>query len=557
MLTRLSIRDIVLIDRLDIDVASGLSVLTGETGAGKSILLDAFALALGARGDAALVRHGAEQGQVTACFEVEPAHPARALLAVNDIAAEDELILRRVQLADGRTRAFVNDSPVSVQVLRNLGASLVEIHGQHDERALIDPAMHRALLDAFGGLEDEAGAVARLWSEWRAAREAVEAHRARVEDARREAEWLRHAADELARLKPEPGEESALAERRAAMMQAEKVAEDLRDAHEVVSGNHSPVPGLSATLRRLERRSPQAPALVEPVANALERALAALDEVRTSLEAALAQADHDPRELERIEERLFALRAAGRKYNVAVDALAALAARYAADLAVLDAGAEELTRLEGAAREAEARYRAAAEALSAARGRAGEKLAAAVNRELAPLKLERARFTAEIASAADSAGPDGIDRVEFWVQTNPGTRPGPLMRVASGGELARFLLALKVVLAHRGSAPTLVFDEIDTGAGGAVADAIGVRLARLAGKVQVVAVTHAPQVAARADRHYLITKSPLDRGKRVATRIAEVAAERRREEIARMLAGAEITDEARAAAERLIRAAAG
>jgi DNA repair protein RecN (Recombination protein N) len=557
MLTRLSIRDIVLIDRLDIDLAGGLAVLTGETGAGKSILLDAFALALGARGDAALVREGTEQGQVTACFEVAPAHPARALLAANDIGAEDELILRRVQLADGRTRAFVNDQPVSVQVLKSLGASLVEIHGQHDERALIDSGTHRALLDAFGGLEADATAVERAWSALKTARVAVETHRARVDKARREAEWLRHAVEELNRLKPEPGEESALAERRAAMMQAEKVAEDLRDAHGVVAGNDSPTPGLSAALRRLERRASQAPTLVEPVARALDAALVALDDVRAQLEAALAQADYDPRELERIEERLFALRAAGRKYGVAVDDLASLAARYAADLAVLDAGAEELTRLTTQASEAETRYGAAAEALSGKRLHTAEKLAAAVNRELKPLKLEGARFSAEITTDRASAGPDGIDRVEFWVQTNPGTRPGPLMRVASGGELARFLLALKVVLADRGSAPTLVFDEVDTGVGGAVADAIGQRLGRLAARVQVLAVTHAPQVAARADRHYLISKSALDRGKRVATRIAELTVERRREEIARMLAGAEITDEARAAAERLIRAAAG
>jgi DNA repair protein RecN (Recombination protein N) len=557
MLTHLTIRDIVLIDRLDIELNSGLSVLTGETGAGKSILLDAFALALGARGDAALVRHGAEQGQVTACFDVAADHRARAILAANDVAVEDELILRRVQLADGRTRAFVNDQPVSVQVLRQLGLSLVEIHGQHDERALVDPATHRTLLDAFGGLGPAAAQVARAWAECCAAQEAVDTHRARVEGARREAEWLRHAVAELTLLKPQPGEESALAERRAIMMQAEKVAEDLREAHEVIAGSHAPAPGLATTLRRLERRASQAPQLIEPVIKALDHALDALDEVRAQLEAALGQVGHDPASLERIEERLFALRAAGRKYNVAVDELAALAARYTADLAALDAGSQALARLETAATEAQARYGAAAEALSSARLKAADKLDAAVNGELGPLRLERARFSTEIASDPQSAGSDGIDKVEFWVQTNPGTRPGPLMRVASGGELARFLLALKVVLADRGSAPTLVFDEIDTGAGGAVADAVGLRLARLAARVQVVAVTHAPQVAARADRHYLITKSALDRGKRMATRIAEVAAERRREEIARMLAGAEITDEARAAAERLIRAAAG
>ena len=557
MLARLSIRDIVLIERLDIDFASGLSVLTGETGAGKTILLDAFALALGARGDAGVVRHGVEQGQVTAVFDVAPGHASRALLAANDIAPDDQLILRRIQLADGRTRAFVNDQPVSVQVLKQLGAALVEIHGQHDERALVDVATHRVLLDAYAGLEGDVTEVGRAWTDWRAAVEAAELHRGRVERAHREADWLRHAVEELKLLAPAAGEESALAERRAAMMQAEKVAEDLRDAHDALAGPRSPVPTLGAAVRRLERRAAQAPALIEPAAKALDAALHALDDARAQLETALRIADHDPRELERIEERLFALRAAGRKYNVAVDELAALAARYAADLATIDAGAEELARLEASAREAEDRYRGRAEALSAARRRAAQKLDKAVTAELKPLKLERARFSTEIASEPAAAGPGGIDRVEFWVQTNPGTRPGPLMRVASGGELARFLLALKVVLYDRGSAPTLIFDEVDTGVGGAVADAIGVRLARLANRVQVVTVTHAPQVAARAGRHYLITKDTLDRGKRVATRIAEVAADHRREEIARMLAGAEITEEARAAAERLIRAAAG
>jgi DNA repair protein RecN (Recombination protein N) len=555
MLARLSIRDIVLIDRLDIDFAAGLSVLTGETGAGKSILLDAFALALGARGDVALVRNGAEQGQVTAAFELPAGHPVCTLMAAHDIPAEDELILRRVQFADGRTRAFVNDQPVSAQALKTLGAALVEIHGQHDERALVDVATHRRLLDAFAGIEDAAGEVEHLWEERRAREAEVATHRAEVERARREADWLRHAVEELTRLAPEPAEETTLAEKRTAMMQAEKVAGDLRDAHDAVAGAQSPVPALSAAVRRLERRAVQAPALIEPAVKALDAALTALDEASSHLDAALRAAEHDPRELERIEERLFALRAAGRKYNVPVDGLSALAARYAADLGLIDAGAERLAALEIAAREAVERYRAAATALSDERRQAADTLDKAVNAELKPLKLERARFSTEIATDLAAAGPHGIDRIEFWVQTNPGTRPGPLMKVASGGELARFLLALKVVLADRGSAPTLVFDEIDTGVGGAVADAIGVRLARLGRKAQVMAVTHAPQVAARADRHYVIAKSPLDKGKRVATRVAEVAADKRREEIARMLAGAEITAEARAAAERLIKAA--
>jgi DNA repair protein RecN (Recombination protein N) len=553
MLSRLSIRDIVLIERLDIDFAAGLSVLTGETGAGKSILLDAFALALGSRGDASLVRNGAEQGQVTAAFDVEPGHPALTLIAESGIATQDGLILRRVQLADGRTRAFVNDQPVSVQVLRALGSALVEIHGQHDDRAMVDISSHRQLLDAYAGLEADAAGVARAWAQRRAAAEAVAAHRARVEQARREADYLRHAVEELSKLKPESGEETALADKRAAMMAVDKVAEDLRDAHEAIAGERSPVASLSAALRRLERRRARAPALIDPPVKALDTALNALDDARGHLDAALRAANHDPRELDRIEERLFALRAAGRKYNVAVDNLAALNAKHAADLATLDAGAEELKTLESGARAASARYAAAAQTLSASRAKAAARLDKAVTSELKPLKLERARFFTHIETG--EGGPDGIDRIEFWVETNPGTRPGSLMKVASGGELARFLLALKVVLADRGSAPTLVFDEIDTGVGGAVADAIGQRLGRLAAKVQVVAVTHAPQVAARAERHYVITKDALARGKRVATSITEVAAERRREEIARMLAGAEITEEARRAAERLIKAA--
>jgi DNA repair protein RecN (Recombination protein N) len=555
MLTRLSIRDIVLIERLDIDFAKGLAALTGETGAGKSILLDAFALALGARGDVALVRHGAEQGQVTAAFDLSDDHPVRALIDEHGIPSEDELILRRVQLADGRTRAFVNDQPVSVQAMKAVGAALVEIHGQHDERALVDAATHRRLLDAFGGLEAQAREVERLWAERRSKEAEAGAHRAEVERARREADWLRHAVEELTRLAPEPSEETTLAEKRATMMQVEKVAGDLRDAQDAVSGSQSPVPALSAAVRRLERRAAQVPGLIEPAVRAIDVALNALEEARAHLEHALRTADHDPRELERIEERLFALRAASRKYGVSVDTLNALAARHTSDLALIDAGAERLAALEKAAREAVELYRAAAAALSQARRKCAQKLDKAVNAELKPLKLERATFSTQIESESEAGGPHGIDRVEFWVRTNPGTRPGPLMKVASGGELSRFLLALKVVLADRGSAPTLIFDEIDTGVGGAVADAIGVRLARLAKQAQVIAVTHAPQVAARADRHFLISKDALDKGKRVATRVAQLAPERRREEIARMLAGAEITAEARAAAERLIKAA--
>ncbi|HZD90285.1 MAG TPA: DNA repair protein RecN, partial [Pseudolabrys sp.] len=463
MLSRLSIRDIVLIDRLDIDFADGLAVLTGETGAGKSILLDSFALALGARGDQTLVRQGQDQGQVIAAFELAADHPAHALLADSGIALEDELILRRVQFGDGRTRAFVNDQPVSVQVMKQLGEMLVEIHGQHDDRALVDAATHRRLLDAFAGLDKDVIKLALLWEARRDAEAAVEQHRADVDRARREADWLRHAVDELGKLAPQAGEETQLAERRTAMMQVEKVAEDLREAHDIVGGKKSPVSSIAAALRRLERRQPQAPALIEPVVKSLDSALNGMEEARAHLEAALRAADYDPDEMERGEERLFALRAAARKYNVPVDDLAALAAQYRSDIALIDAGEEKLVALEETARAAEAAYVKAAEALSKARAKAGAALDKAVNGELAPLKLERARFMTEIESDPKAAGPHGIDRVEFWVQTNPGTRPGPLMKVASGGELARFLLALKVVLADRGSAPTLVFDEIDTG----------------------------------------------------------------------------------------------
>ncbi|UYO38538.1 DNA repair protein RecN [Rhodopseudomonas palustris] len=560
MLSRLSIRDIVLIERLDIEFSRGLAVLTGETGAGKSILLDAFALALGGRGDAALVRHGAEHGQVTASFDVARTHPAFAILKANglddrEVDESGELILRRVQLADGRTRAFINDQSVSVQTLKAVGATLVEIHGQHDERALVDAATHRRLLDAFAGLEKDVAALETLWEGRRTARAALDAHRAGMERAAREADYLRHAADELKQLAPQDGEETTLAERRATMMQGEKIAADLREAQEAVGGPHSPVASLAAAVRRLERRAGSAPQLVEPAVKAIDAAINALEEADQHLNAALAAADFDPLELERIEERLFALRAAARKYSTPVDSLAALAAQYVADVALIDAGADRLVVLEKDAAEADARYSAAAAKLSAARTKAAEKLNKAVGAELAPLKLERAKFMTQVEADDAAPGPQGIDRVEFWVQTNPGTRPGPLMKVASGGELSRFLLALKVVLSDKGSAPTLVFDEIDTGVGGAVADAIGARLGRLASKVQVMAVTHAPQVAARADQHLLISKAALDKGKRVATRVAALEQDHRREEIARMLAGAEITAEARAAADRLIKAA--
>ncbi|KQP72042.1 DNA repair protein RecN [Methylobacterium sp. Leaf112] len=553
MLSQLAIRDIVLIDKLDLNFREGLSVLTGETGAGKSILLDAFALALGGRGDGRLVRHGEAQGAVTAVFDIGLDHPARALAAQADLDTEGDLILRRIQMADGRTRAFVNDQPVGVQVLRAIGLALVEIHGQHDDRALADPGTHRAILDAFGGLQAPLGQVSDAAKRVRAARASLAEHRARVEAARKEVDFLRHAVDELETLDPKAGEETALAERRTVMQQGEKVARELNEAIEASGGPG--VAHLSSALRKLERRAGQLPALVEPCVAALDAALTALDEAHTVLDAALREAEFDPRELERVEERLFALRAASRKYDVPVDDLAALRERYASDVAAIDAGEEALGGLEKTLAGAEAAYAKAATKLTEGRRRAAKALDAAVKGELPPLKLERARFITEISTDPDSRDAAGYDRVEFWAQTNPGTRPGPMMKVASGGELSRFMLALKVVLADKGSAPTLIFDEIDTGVGGAVADAIGARLGRLATRVQVVAVTHAPQVAARAETHFLIAKDPVKGSDRVATRVASLAAPARREEIARMLAGATVTDEARAAAARLLQSA--
>lgn len=549
MLVALSIRDIVIIDKLDIAFEPGLSVLTGETGAGKSILLDALSLALGGRGDAALVRRGAERGQVTAVFDIGAHHPARALVAEHGIDSDGDIILRRQQAADGRSRAFVNDQPASIQLLKALGASLVEIHGQHDDRALVDATAHRALLDSFGGLEADVAAVRQAWSAWRSAEADRDRARAEMEKSAAERDYLAHALDELDSLDPRTGEEAHLAERRSVMMQAEKLADELSEANEAVAGAASPVPLMAAALRRLERRSGDVPDLMQPVVAALTSALNAMEEVRGAVERARGAASFDPRELEDAEERLFALRAAARKHQVGVDDLPALRARLRQSLQDLETGEERVALLDEAAKAAAAAYDKAAGKLTARRVKAGKALDKAVAAELAPLKLDKARFETRVETDAGHGGPEGCDRVEFWVRTNPGTNPGPLIKVASGGELSRFLLALKVALADKGSAPTLVFDEVDTAVGGAVSDAIGLRLQRLSGKVQVLTVTHAPQVAARAARHLLIRK---EGAKDVVTRVEPLDEPRRREEIARMLAGATVTEEARAAAGRLL-----
>ncbi|MEI3851335.1 MULTISPECIES: DNA repair protein RecN [Ensifer] len=553
MLAQLSIRDIVLIERLDLAFDAGLSVLTGETGAGKSILLDSLSLALGGRGDGSLVRHGSDKGQVTAVFDVPAGHSARLMLHENGIDDDGDLIFRRVQSADGRTKAYVNDQPISVQLMRQLGQTLVEIHGQHDDRALVDIDAHRTLLDAFGGTSDEAQHVGNLYRAWKDAERGLKKHRERVEAAAREADFLRSSVEELEKLSPRDGEEDELAEKRARMMKSERIAGDINEASEFLNGNGSPVPLIASLVRRLERKSHEAPGLLEETVELLDGALNQLSDAQMAVERALRNTEFDPKELERVEERLFALRAASRKYSVPVTELPALAVRMISDLADLDAGEERLKQLESQVGVAKAAFDASARSLSEKRQRTASALSAAVMAELPALKLERARFMVEVQSDPAQATAEGIDLVEFHVQTNPGTRPGPIMKVASGGELSRFLLALKVALADRGSAPTLVFDEIDTGVGGAVADAIGQRLKRLSGTVQVLSVTHAPQVAARAATHLLISKGPsAEKAETIATRVARMDDKARTEEIARMLAGASITEEARAAAARLL-----
>ena len=426
MLVQLNIRGIVLIDRLDLTFGAGLTVLTGETGAGKSILLDSLALALGGRGDGSMVREGEKQGQVTAVFDLSLDHPAWDVVRAQDIEADGTLLLRRVQMPDGRTRAFLNDSPISAQTLRDVSRQLVEIHGQHDDRALVDPAAHRTLLDAYGGLEAKLSRVREAFAARKAAERHHDEEQARIAKAQADSEYLHHVHEELSKLKPRPGEEETLGERRAVMQQSEKVSGDLRDAYDSVAGEGSPLTTFSALLRRLERRAVQAPTLIEPCLKALDGVLVALDGATSAFEEALQAADFDPRELETVEERLFALRAAARKHSVSVEELPALLDRFTADIEALDAGETRLAGLAQAVEAARDTYRRGAEDLSKARVATATKLDTAVNRELAPLKLERARFSTEIASDPVGSGSEGIDRVEFWVSTNPGTRPGTI-----------------------------------------------------------------------------------------------------------------------------------
>jgi DNA repair protein RecN (Recombination protein N) len=552
MLTALSIRDIVLIEKLDLSLENGLTILTGETGAGKSILLDSLGLALGARGDSSLVRAGQTKGSVSAAFSLAADHAAFELLKAHDVDAEGEIVIRRVQNADGPSRATVNDQPVSLNLLRQLASLLVELHGQHADRALVDVAAHRRLLDAFGGLEAQAEKLGGLWRAMSAAQEALAEHRELLAKAEAEREYLEHAAEELAALSPEPNEEQGLADRRQLMMQSEQYASALDEADEALTGEIHAEAKLNAALRKLERRKDSAGGRLDAVCAALERVVLERNEAQRAIFEARRSFDFDPKDLEKSEERLFALRAAARKFKCTVDDLAKVRVRFETELQSLSDGGTKLSALQSAHEAAKSLYEAAADKLSTARAKAAKSLDKAVAAELPALKLDKARFETSIQSDAAKPGPDGIDRVEFVVAANPGTPLQPLMKVASGGELARFMLALKVVLAAKGSAPVLIFDEIDTGVGGAVADAIGQRLRRLASGLQVIAVTHSPQVAANAVQHLLISKIEDVGGKRMVTRVLPLSATSRREELARMLSGASVTDAARAQADELL-----
>ncbi len=559
MLTILSIRNVVLIDRLDLSFHSGLCVLTGETGAGKSILLDSLGLALGMRAEARLVRHGADRASVSAAFDVPPGHPVQGVLKdlgiAGGITGDEGLVLRRVLGKDGRSKAFVNDQPVSVQLLKELGESLVEIHGQFESQRLLNEAAHRGLLDSYGGLAADLEKVRAAHTGWRSATEARIRAEADMEAARRDRDYLTHALDELTQLNPKPGEESDLARKRTLMMNAEQLVEAMNAAAKEIQGDGGALSGLEGAIRHLERVADKSEGALQKTIEALSRALSETTEADAFLETAAAGLEMDPKSLEQAEERLFALRALARKHSTDVDDLADLMQRLAGQMQALEDGDARLAGLAKAETEARDAYVKASEKLSRARKKAAGKMDKAVGREFKPLKLGKAKFMTGIEDMDENAwGPEGRDRVAFQVQTNPGSPAGPLNKISSGGELARFTLALKAVLAEADPVPTLIFDEVDSGVGGAVAAAVGERLAGLAGGSQVLVVTHSPQVAARGEHHWLVSKSEADPG--VLTTVDPLNDEGRKEEIARMLAGAKITDEARAAADSLLEGAA-
>jgi DNA repair protein RecN (Recombination protein N) len=552
MLLGLNIRDIVLIDRLDLALRPGLCVLTGETGAGKSILLDALGLAIGKRAESGLVRTGAQQAAVSAEFSVGRNHPAHAILREAGLDGESEaIVVRRLVGADGRSRAFVNDEPASVGLLRQLGDSLVEIQGQFEQRGLLDPANHRTILDAFAEHSVTPNALATAWHDWSEARQR-EVDAARLLAASRDEEdLLRHNLAELDSLAPEDDEEDRLAARRSLLQSAERLAETLTEAIAELDGSSGAQAGLARAARRLERARDRAQGLLDAAFAATERAAAETAEALAAVEATARQLELDPGELEKVEERLFALRAAARKHRMTVADLPALRERMAGRLAELEAGADSVEHLVRATAEARSRFISAAERMSRGRAVAAARLDAGVAAELKPLRLDKARFRTVLTPLAENDwGEHGCERVHFEVATNPGAGFGPLARIASGGELSRFMLALKLVLAGTSSVPTLIFDEVDSGIGGAVAAAVGERLQRLGTNLQVLVVTHSPQVAARGAYHWRVAKSLAAR--QTVTRVEELDDDTRQEEIARMLSGRNITAEARAAAASLI-----
>jgi DNA repair protein RecN (Recombination protein N) len=556
MLIELTIQDIVLIERLTLRLGGGLSALTGETGAGKSILLDSLGLATGGKAEKGLVRQGAERGIVTAVFDVDEGHAAWALLAEAGIPAEDDLvILRRVQSADGKSRAFVNDQTVPVGLLRRIGQALIEVHGQHESQGFLDQGVHRQLLDEFAGTRKERAQVHEAWTELRAVKAEITEREAKQDAALREADYLRHVASELEKLAPRAGEEGELAERRAALMAAEKVSEDLSSAIAAL-GDDGLEAKVSSAAGRIDRAASRlGDDAATPLRLAAERLDAALSEFAEARSALLDAAEtfvQDDDALNDTEERLFALRAAGRKYGRAPDNLHAYAEEVERQLSLLDEGEASFDALRKKEKTAQEAYTKAAEALSKKRKSAAVRFGKAVMAELAPLKLDKAKFHVAVDQQPEQPGAEGFDRVAFEVATNPGAPFGPLKQIASGGELSRFVLALKTVLTARDGRSVIVFDEVDSGVGGAVADAIGERLAKIAGDAQTLVVTHSPQVAARARSHFKVEKTGRTK---VKTDVRLLSESERREEIARMLSGATVTDEARAAARRLLDAA--
>jgi len=556
MLTGLSIRNVVLIDRLDLSFSEGLSVLTGETGAGKSILLDSLGLALGARAETRLLRPGADRGSVTATFQISRDHPANTLLDEHGLLVDETVILRRVIGADGRTRAFVNDESVSVNLLHQIGESLVEIQGQFDERGLMNPTNHRDLLDAYGDTEQAQRDARDAYEAWRDTIAQRRKLQEEAENARRDEDYLRTSLEELEQLDPVVGEEKQLADRRALLQNAEAVATALNAAFAELDGDDAAESRLRAALAHVDRIADKTGDLLDTTRGTLERAISETLDAMALLRRFADAVELDGQDLETIEERLFTLRSIARKHGIDVDDLPLLRERIAERFKLVEDQTDTLAQMERRERESRDAYLSAARELSRVRKDAAGRLDAAVNAEFPPLRLEKASFITQIEELPEGAwGPDGIDRVSFLVTTNPGAPPGPLSRVASGGELSRFMLAIKVALAAVNATPTLVFDEVDSGVGGATADAVGVRLARLAEKVQILVVTHSPQVAARGNTHLRVEKR--DAADLAVTGVDRLDEKARREEVARMLSGQEITDEARAAAGRLLQGETG